>query len=341
MVSPTLEALRAARALVDINVRAGEQVLLLSSTDQDAALHDALMGACEAAGAGDVTAIVLPPPRARATYQHPAPALAAAACADLTIVATSMAFPRAYDDMTESILGGGGRLVLINNAPMPDFCRGAALADPQALLDSTRKVAAAVSAAQRIHVRSAGGTDLTVGVCRPCMVLTGYADDECGFGSFPSGEAMLSPAEGTADGVFVADGFGQVVYISDSGPQLGLLAEPIHMHFEAGRLVGLEGGAAKRQLESIIAAADKNVVNLGELGIGTNPFARPIAHVENKFRLGTAHIALGDNHLIGWRGADRYGGTIISGRHIDLVTEAVEIDADDTPLIRDGQIVFE
>ena len=38
----------------------------------------------------------------------------------------------------------------------------------------------------------------------------------------------------------------------------------------------------------------------GELGIGTNPSAREIGHVENKFRLGTAHIALGDNHLIGW-----------------------------------------
>ena len=42
------------------------------------------------------------------------------------------------------------------------------------------------------------------------------------------------------------------------------------------------------------------MIRLAELGIGTNPMAREIGHVENKFRKGTAHIALGDNHLIGW-----------------------------------------
>ena len=340
MVSPFIEALRAARGLSDINVREGEEVFVLSSADQDPALHDALIAACDAAGAGDVTAMTLVPPSRPGSYAHPRAALAAAAAADLTIVATSMAFPRAYDDMTETILGAGKRLVLINNAPMPDFARGAARADAHALLDDTRRVARAISEASSVRVRSAGGTDLTVGVCRPCMVLTGYADEECGFGSYPSGEAMSSPAEGTAEGTFVADEFGQVVYITGSGPQIGLIDEPIHLHFERGKLVSAEGGAEKRLLDAIMAEADEHVVNLGELGIGTNPYARPIAHVENKFRLGTAHIALGDNHLIGWRGAGTYGGTIISGRHIDLVTADVEVEVDGKTIISEGQILI-
>ena len=50
--------------------------------------------------------------------------------------------------------------------------------------------------------------------------------------------------------------------------------------------------------------------------------------MENKFRLGTAHIALGDNHLIGWRAADKYGGTIESNRHIDLVADNIRIEID-------------
>lgn len=338
MPSPIVEAMRSLAGLSAVNVRPGETVLVLSSTDQDPVFHDALVSTCEAAGAGSVTTVTLVPPGTSGTYRHPEPALAAARAADLTVVATSMAFPRAYDDMTAAILDSGGRLVLINNAPLPDFCRGASLADSAALLEQTRKVAAAVSNAEQVHVRSAGGTDLRVGVCRPCMVLTGYADDECGFGSYPSGEAMLSPAEGTAEGVFIADQFGQVVYIEDSGPQLGLLTDPIALHFEAGKLVRLDGGVKKRELEAIIARADDAVVNLGELGIGTNPLARPIAHVENKFRLGTAHIALGDNHLIGWRGAATYGGTIRCARHIDLVTGDVAIDVDGRPLIRDGAV---
>ena len=338
MLSPIVEAIRALEGLSRINVRRGENVLVLSSTDQDKAFHDALVASCERAGAGTVTTVTLIPPADRGSYAHPSPALAAAREADLTVVATSLAFPRAYDDMTQAILGAGHRLVLINNAPLPDFCRGAALADADELLESTRKVAAVVSRASEVHIRSSGGTDLRVGVCRPCMVLTGYADEECGFGSYPSGEAMLSPAEGTAEGVFVADQFGQVVYIEGSGPQLGLLHDPIELRFEGGKLVSLAGGVKKGELEAILAAADDNVVNLGELGIGTNPQARPIEAVENKFRLGTAHIALGDNHLIGWRGAGKYGGTIRSGRHIDLVTADVEIDVDGEPLIRDRAI---
>ena len=53
--------------------------------------------------------------------------------------------------------------------------------------------------------------------------LTGFADREMGFGSFPSGEAMLVPEEDTADGTFVANSFGQVVYIDGSVRKLGLL----------------------------------------------------------------------------------------------------------------------
>ena len=118
-----------------------------------------------------------------------------------------------------------------------------------------------------------------------------------------------------------------------------MIEDPIRLYFESGQLVRLEGGSAKRRLEDVLSRADANVVNLGELGIGTNPFARPIAHVENKFRLGTVHIALGDNHLIGWRGKQTYGGTIHSNRHIDLVTADVSVSADGAPLIRDAAIV--
>ena len=83
---------------------------------------------------------------------------------------------------------------------------------------------------------------------------------------------MSSPAEGTAEGVFVADAFGQVVYLAGAGPQLGLLEDPIRLTFSAGRLVGLDGGLAARRLEAILEAADENVRQLGELGLGTNPF---------------------------------------------------------------------
>jgi len=340
VIAGTVELIRAARNLARLNVRAGESVLVLTSTDQHASLHDSLLMACEEAGAGSVASMLLVPPATRAAYRHPPSALAAAAAADLTIVATTMAFPRAYDDMTAAVLAAGKRLVLINNAPPEDFARGGARGETPELLAATRRLAAAVSESSRVRVRATNGTDLTVGVCRPCLVLTGHADDETGFGSFPSGEAMLSAAEGTAEGTWVADQFGQVVYLRGQGPQLGLLEDPITLRFRAGRLVEIGGGGAARRLERILADADDNARMLAELGLGTNPMARAIDAVENKFRLGTAHIALGDNRLIGWRGAGTYGGTLTSSHHIDLVVAGVSVDLDDRPAVRDGRIVL-
>ena len=65
------EAMRAARGLTDINIRPGESVLLLTSTDQDPSLNEALLAACEGAGAGDVMALALLPPSTGGSYRHP------------------------------------------------------------------------------------------------------------------------------------------------------------------------------------------------------------------------------------------------------------------------------
>lgn len=332
-VFPFHELRRAAWNLASDNVRPGEDVLIVASSDQNAGLIDALLTAAEAAGAGTVTAAIIACPDNMNDYRHPTPVLAAVQRADLTVVATTIRFPRAYDDLSEVLFEAGKRQVLINNAPLEDFTRGAALAAPRELRERTRRLADAVSQARSVRVTSPNGTDLTVGVCRPCLPLTGYAEEDTGFGSFPSGEAMLSPEEGTASGVFVADAFGQVVYLADGGPQLGILEDPIRMEFKDGRLTGLGGGAAARRLEAILDLADDNSRMLAELGLGTNPQARAVGHVENKFRLGTAHIALGDNHLIGWRAASVYGGTIKSNRHIDLVSDAIGIEIDHAPVI--------
>ena len=103
-------------------------------------------------------AAVIACPADMADYRHPAPVVAAVERAGLTVVATSIRFPRAYDDLSPALFAAGRRQVLINNAPLEDFVRGAALADPLALRDRTRWLAGAVSAARSVRVRSPNGT---------------------------------------------------------------------------------------------------------------------------------------------------------------------------------------
>ena len=330
---PQHELRRAAWNLASDNVRSGEEVLIVASSDQYPEIVEALVSACDGAGAGAVTAAIIAAPAIMRDYRHPASVIAGVERADLTIVATSLRFPRAYDDLSEALFAAGKRQVLINNAPLADFGRGASLADPAELRQRTTALARAVSRGGRVRVTAPNGTDLTVGICRPSLPLTGHAEDDTGFGSFPSGEAMTSPAEGTAEGVFIADSFGQAVYLNGGGPPLGLLEDPIRLEFAKGRCIRISGGSAAKRLEAVLAQAkDDNAWMLAELGLGTNPFAREIGHVENKFRLGTAHIALGDNHLIGWRGAHIYGGALVSDVHVDLVANAIAIEIDGKPV---------
>ena len=323
------ELQRTAQNLVADNIKNDEHVLIVSSSDQSKELIDAIVSAASSTSAASVSAIIIACPEDLKDYKHPPPVIASVKSADLTIVATTLRFPRAYDDLSEALFKAGKRQVLINNAPLEDFTRGASLADPIELNRRTHALAGKISEGKIVRVKSENGTDLSVKVCRPCIALTGRAEIDTGFGSFPSGEAMLSPEEFSAEGIFVADSFGQVVYLNGSGPQLGNLEDPISLEFEKGQLKQIKGGKAANRLNLILKSADDNCRFLGELGIGTNPSAREIGHVENKFRLGTAHIALGDNHLIGWRGVAKYGGSIISNRHIDLVANNISIEIDD------------
>ena len=331
-IFPQHELYKATRNLAVDNVNPGEDILIVTSSDQDTRLIDSLTAAVSANNPKSVSTIVIACPEIFVDFVHPNTVLAAVEKADLTIVATTIRFPRAYDDLSEVIYKFGKRQVLINNAPIEDFSRGASLADPLTLNADTKRLAPLGSNAKKVRVTSANGTDLSMKVCRPCISLTGFADKEMGFGSFPSGEAMLVPEEDTGEGKFVADSFGQVVYIEGSGSQIGLINEPIELHFKKGNLTKINGGKDSEKLSRIIDAADKNVTRLAELGIGTNPMAREIGHVENKFRKGTAHIALGDNHLIGWGAANKYGGRIISNRHIDLVANNIALELDDVSI---------
>jgi len=74
----------------------------------------------------------------------------------------------------------------------------------------THALTKAVSNSKIVRVTGPNGIDLSVGICRPSPPLTGHAEEDTSFGCFPSGEAMISPAEGTAEGLFVADSCGQV-----------------------------------------------------------------------------------------------------------------------------------
>ena len=112
---------------------------------------------------------------------------------------------------------------------------------------------------------------------------------------------------------------------------LGALAEPLTWTVRDGLVVAIDGGAQAADLRAMIDGVE-GATNIAELGIGLNPLARIGPHItEAKKRLGTAHMAIGDN-------AGGYGGVVESPLHLDGLILDVSIAVDGADLVRDGAL---
>jgi len=77
-----------------------------------------------------------------------------------------------------------------------------------------------------------------------------------------------------------------------------------------------------------------NARNIAEIGIGLNPKARLTNQItETKKRLGTAHMAVGDN-------ARDYGGSVECEVHLDGMILDVTIELDGKKIIDNGRLLF-
>lgn len=221
-------------------------------------------------------------------------------------------------ELMQRVTGHGGREIFMGfvdaellagelSEPAPDLVEAA-----ERLLDE-------VSGADRIHVTSPAGTDLTLRVGgRP------WRDDvhrlQPGtMANFPGGEVYVAPHRDGADGVLVADL--TVPYTVD-----GLVDAPVVIRFERGRITSIEGGRAADMLRAIVEEAGTGADVVAELGIGLNYTLTPRGHVLLDEKAGgTAHVAIGRN-------TGHYGGDNEASIHIDCIFSKPRITADGRPV---------
>lgn len=190
--------------------------------------------------------------------------------------------------------------------------------------DLSVKIQGLLTKAKEARLRSASGTDLKLGLeGREAIMLSSLLTQRGESGAIPDyAEAAIAPVEGTGEGVFKVDA---------SMLGVGLMKEPMTFHIREGRLVEIEGGEERKQLTELLQKADENAYNIAELGIGTVARGKITGAVDDKKLLGTAHIAVGDNHSI--------GGVVVSNIHLDAVTLKVSLELDGQPVIRDGKLL--
>jgi 2,5-dihydroxypyridine 5,6-dioxygenase len=112
--------------------------------------------------------------------------------------------------------------------------RGGLQADFHSLAPQCEAVAKALAGSDQIHLTSPHGTDLTFsakarrGNALTCLITPGKLT------TVPTVEANVSPLEGTAEGVIVADA--SIPYIG-----IGLLKEPITAKVHNGFITSITG----------------------------------------------------------------------------------------------------
>lgn len=191
----------------------------------------------------------------------------------------------------------------------------------------TKDAVAALAGKTQVHVTTALGTDFNVSIeGREPLCLTPYKARGQMMSPIPLWtEVAFAAIEDFTHGAAVVDGV-----MLGIGLQ-GQVEEPIRWTLEAGRCIAIEGGAEADRLRNAIEGVE-NATVIGEFAFGTSEKA-PFGTPSEKGRIGTVHLALGDNH-------NAYpGGQNVSTLHLDgvFLNATLQIVDDGTYILKDGE----
>src|SRR5436190_6714575 len=191
----------------------------------------------------------------------------------------------------------------------------------------TRDAVAALAGKKQVHVTTALGTDFYVSIeGREPLCLTSYKTRGQMMSPIPLwNEVAFAAIEDFTHGRAVVDGVMLGIGLK------GQVKEPITWTLEGGKCVKIEGGEEAEKLRRAIEGVE-NATVIGEFAFGTSEKA-PFGTPSEKGRIGTVHLALGDNH-------NAYpGGQNHCVLHLDgvFLNATLQIVDDGTYILKDGE----
>jgi leucyl aminopeptidase (aminopeptidase T) len=189
---------------------------------------------------------------------------------------------------------------------------------------------AALEGVEKVRVTTARGTDFTVTIRnRPALEVTSIKKRGQMMGPLPLwAEVAFAAVEDETVGTVVVDG----VMLGIGLP--GQVTEPITWTVEGGKAVQIDGGDDARRLREVLEGVD-NATVIGEFAFGVSEVA-PFGTPSEKGRVGTVHLALGDNH-------NAYpGGQNVCSLHLDgvMLDASMQIVDNGRWILRDGEWVL-
>lgn len=296
-----------------MGVKRGEEVLVVGDSNN---LLIANSFASVAATLGTEVSLILMKPREVHGNEPPKAVASAMLGADVIMLPTSKSL--SHTNAREAATKKGARI-----ASMPginkEILEGAMGADYAKIHERSRSLVEKVTQASTVLITTDKGMKLELNIKdRKGQEDSGILVKPGDWGNLPAGEIYCAPLENEAEGIAIIDTVMAGV---------GILSEPIQIKIHQGKAISIEGGLEAEKFRSILEGADTDAFKIGELGIGSNPGAKPMGNplVDEKV-MGTVHIAFGDN--------SHMGGKQTSKIHLDGIISYPN-------LYLDGELVIE
>lgn len=301
-----------------VALKRGEHVCIVTDSERPRSITEVL--AIMAAAFGGEVVVVSMTPREMGGVEPPRSVAAAMAAADVIINQSSHSMT--HTNAQREAVKAGARVCNIRELDEQMMITGGVTADYVAVKALTERLARLLTEGSRVRITTPEGTDLSFSIAgRPGLVLAGFATERGQFSGLPDGEATVAPLEGTTEGVLVNP------YLVE---KIGAIREPLTIQVRKGKVAEVTGGAEAQQLKEILAKREAEAGNLAaEFAFGTNPRCLLVPKSrEIKKKLGTCHVAVGDNLSL--------GGTVEASLHLDIVMLKATVHLDGRPVLSDG-----
>ncbi|KEO90011.1 peptidase M29 [Erythrobacter litoralis] len=240
-----------------------------------------------------------------------------------------------HADETPEILGGGSRILYISNEHPEALER---MAPDASLIPRVLKGREMMQAARTMHVTSAAGTELSIGLEGARIGGNLGAVTQPGtLATWPGGICSCFPARSTVTGVLVLDeGDINITFKR-------YLEKPIRLVIEKDYVTAVEGTGADADLMRAYFEAwdDPEAYGTSHVGWGMNPGARweSLLLYDKGDVNGIESRAFAGNFLFS-TGANPFANRHTLG-HFDLPVRGCTITLDDTPVVVEGKLVPE
>jgi leucyl aminopeptidase (aminopeptidase T) len=303
-----------------VALRKGESVCILTDPERPASITEVLAVMARALG-GEVIIVTMTP---REMGGEEPPRVVAAAMAAANVIINQTSHSLTHTNAQRGAIKAGARACNIRELDEEMMIKGGVTADYLAVKALTEKFSQLLTKGNRVRITTPEGTDLSFSIAgRQGFVLAGFATHPGEFSGLPDGEAAIAPVEGTSEGVIVSP------YLIE---KIGAVREPLKITVKAGKVADVTGGTEAQQLKQILAKREAVASNLAaEFALGTNPQCLLVPKSrEVKKKLGTCHVAVGDNLSL--------GGKVDASLHLDIVMLRARVVLDDKPILEDGEL---